>query len=83
VSVGFVAAALIKELQKPADQRTWHGFVASLVPYDFRVPTPDRLKDRLWNPDGPILSPHVFGVGWTLNAGRIISEIKNTPRHYQ
>lgn len=65
--IGVVA--LIQELRKPPDQRTWHGKVADLVPYDFRVPTIERAKDTYWNPDGPPFSGKVFGVGWAPNFG--------------
>lgn len=38
------------------------------VPYDFRPPTVSRFRERCWNPDDPrLLTPHVFGWGWTLN----------------
>ena len=38
------------------------------VPFEFRFPTVPRLLNRLWNPeDDRIFTPHVFGVGWSLN----------------
>ena len=38
------------------------------VPFEFRVPTPQRIRQRLWNPDEEsIVTPQAFGVGWTLN----------------
>lgn len=38
------------------------------VPYDFRMPTLGRIKERMWNPDDPrVLTPRVFGAGWTVN----------------
>ncbi len=38
------------------------------IPYDWRRPTLQRIKDRLWNPADPrILVPKVFGWGWTVN----------------
>ena len=37
------------------------------LPYDWRLPTWARLKERLWNPGGPMFSPKVFGWGFTLN----------------
>ncbi|HXV72760.1 MAG TPA: hypothetical protein VEB69_15330 [Acidimicrobiia bacterium] len=65
--VGVIA--IIKELRKPKDQRTWHGKVADLVPYDFRMPTVERVRTTYWNPDGPMVSAKVFGVGWAPNFG--------------
>jgi hypothetical protein len=67
--IGIIA--VVKELQKPADERTWHGKVGDFVPYDFRMPTADRFRDTYWNPDGPILSGKVFGVGWAPNFGAL------------
>ena len=69
VIVGVIAVA--QELQKPADQRRWNGKVADLVPYDFRMPTGERFRATYWNPDGPILSPKVWGVGWAPNFGAL------------
>ena len=43
VTFGLVAAAVYKELQLPADKRTWHGRLFDFVPYDFRIPTPRKL----------------------------------------
>lgn len=63
--------AIIKELRKPKDERTWHGTVADFVPYDFRMPTVERVRDTYWNPDGSIVSGKVFGVGWAPNFGAL------------
>ena len=72
ITLALAAAAVAKELRQPKEQRTWHGTVAMVVPYDFRVPTFERAKERLWNPDAPsVVSPRVFGVGWTLNVGKL------------
>jgi hypothetical protein len=61
--------AVVQELRKPPDERTWSGKVANLVPYDFRIPTLERVRTTYWNPDGPALSGKVFGVGWAPNFG--------------
>lgn len=63
--------AVVQELRKPPDERTWHGKVADFVPYDFRMPTLERIRATFWNPEGPILSSKVFGVGWAPNFGAI------------
>jgi hypothetical protein len=73
VTFGLAVAAVVKELRQPPEDRTWHGEVAGLVPYDFRIPTLDRAKDRLWNPEGDLIGPHVFGVGWSVNVGRLVA----------
>ena len=60
--------AIYQELKKPDAERTWHGKVAGMVPYDFRLPTLERLRDAYWNPDSDqIFSERVFGVGWAVN----------------
>lgn len=74
---GLVAAAIYKELQLPADKRTWHGRLFDFVPYDFRVPTPRKLMRAWWNPDsGSVLSEQPFGVGWTVNLGALIPMLR-------
>lgn len=78
VMMALVAAAVVKELRTPAEDRQWNGVVAGFVPYDFRVPTLQRLRERLWNPEGEhFISPHVFGVGWTLNFGKVVATIRD------
>ena len=71
--------AIYQELKKPAEERTWHGKVAGIVPYDFRVPDLQRLKEAYWNPDSDVLfTEKVIGVGWSVNlpvAMRKLSEI--------
>jgi hypothetical protein len=71
--------AIYQELKKPAEERTWHGKVAGLVPYDFRVPDLRRIKDAYWDPTSDVLfTEKVVGVGWALNfpvAFRKLSEI--------
>lgn len=70
-------AALIKELRLPKEQRTWNGAVAGFVPYDFRMPTFDKIKATLWNPDGAIIVNRAFGVGWTINFGAIVTKVRS------
>ncbi len=69
-------AALIKELRLPKEERTWHGALAGFVPYDFRMPTIDRIKSTVWNPDGAIIVNRAFGVGWTINLGAIVARVR-------
>ena len=38
------------------------------VPFEFRIPTFERAKKRVWNPeDKRLFTPNIFGVGWALN----------------
>jgi Family of unknown function (DUF5808) len=72
VAAALFAAALITELRKPRQERTWHGSIAGLVPYEFRPPPIARVRERWWNPDDDrVLTEHVFGVGWSINLARI------------
>ena len=60
--------ALYQELKKPDAERTWNGKVVGVVPYDFRLPTFERLRAAYWNPESDqIFSERVFGVGWAVN----------------
>ena len=70
LALGVVA--LLQELNKPSEDRTWNGTLAGFVPYDLRRPTVARARSRWWNPEEPrVFVPKVFGVGWTLNVGRL------------
>ncbi len=68
VGFGLMVAAISQEMSKPEDQRTWHGRLGGVVPYDFRPPTWDRIRAAYWNPDDPrLFTERVLGVGWTVN----------------
>jgi hypothetical protein len=69
--MALVVGAVATELSKPEEERTWHGRVIGLVPYDFRPPTWERIRDAYWNPaSDSLLSDRVFGVGWAINLHR-------------
>ena len=71
VTFGLVVAAVATELAKPAEERTWQGKVLDVVPYDFRPPTWQRIRDAYWNPESDhLFSDRVFGVGWAVNLYR-------------
>ena len=68
VVIGLVVGAIATEMSKPEQERTWHGRVGGVVPYDFRPPTWERFRDAYWNPDSDqLFSDRVFGVGWAIN----------------
>ena len=72
LSVAAAAVAVAQELRKPKAARTWHGRVFGFVPYDFRLPTPERIRASLWNADDPrLLTGQPFGVGWSINLRRL------------
>ena len=59
--------AVLDQLGRRQEDRDWNGRVVG-VPYDFRMPTIERLRARVWNPDDErIIVPHVIGIGWTIN----------------
>ena len=73
----LVGIAIYGELKKPAEEREWHGKIASFIPYDFRLPTMERLRSRLWNPEDPrIFTEHVFGVGWAINFYTVLRKLQ-------
>ena len=74
VAAAALGAAIATELNKPAAERTWHGTIAGVVPYDLRRPTPETVREKLWNPAGNFWSPSVFGVGWSPNLGRLAAQ---------
>ncbi len=68
LGAALIASAVYQELKKPAEEREWHGKIADFIPYDFRPPTVERLRERFWNPEDPrIFTEHIFGVGWSIN----------------
>jgi hypothetical protein len=81
VAAGAVAAAAVaRELDKPAPEREWHGDVGG-VPYDFRPPTAEKLLRSLWDADNPkVMVPHGFGVGWSVNLARLAAFVQ-PPEH--
>ena len=77
VAAGAVAAAAVaRELDKPAPDREWHGDVGG-VPYDFRPPTVEKLRRTFWDADNPkVVVPHGFGVGWSVNFARLAALVQ-------
>ncbi len=76
-AAALAVAAVYQELKKPREEREWHGKVANFVPYEFRPPTLERLRERLWNPEDPrIFTEHVFGVGWAINFHTLLRKLQ-------
>ena len=68
IVIVLVALAVRDQLRLPPEERTWHGRIGGRIPYDFRPPTLERLRDAFWNKDSSqILVPQPFGVGGTVN----------------
>jgi len=71
-AIALAIVAVVEQLRRTPADRTWEGQVAGIVPYDFRMPTLERARSRWWNPDDSrVIVPQVFGVGWTVNLGRL------------
>ena len=68
LGIAALAAAVVKEMRTPPDERSWHGTLLGIVPYDLRPPTPERVRTTFWDRFNPhVLVPTLFGVGWTVN----------------
>jgi len=71
MAIGLLVAAVVQEAAKPRAERTWHGRVFGVVPYDFSPPTWDRIRRAYWNPeDERLFTDRVLGVGWAINLHR-------------
>ena len=70
-------AAVIKELRLPKEERAWHGALGGFLPYDFRVPTVEKIKGTVWNPDRAIVVNKAFGLGWTINLGAGVAKVRS------
>jgi hypothetical protein len=66
--LGAFVGAIWSELRKPPGQRTWHGKLLGFVPYDFRMPTLETVRQAYWNPRSPkVFTDRPLGVGWAIN----------------
>jgi hypothetical protein len=69
--------AVCQELEKPKTEREWHGKVVGFIPYDFRMPTLERIREAYWNPyDSRILVPEAFGIGWAINFYALLERLR-------
>jgi len=74
--ITLTIAAILHELEKPKEERRWHGKIAGFIPYDFRMPTLERLKETYWNSyEKRIFTPEVFGVGWAINFHALLENL--------
>ncbi len=78
LAMAAVAGAVYKELKQPPEERTWHGKLLSVVPYDFRMPTPAKVMNAWWNPkSSKLVGDPVFGVGWSLNLAALTAQLRS------
>jgi len=76
VVITVTIAAVCQELEKPKEERQWHGKVG-FIPYDFRLPTIERLKEAYWNPDNSrIFTPEALGIGWAINFFALMEKLR-------
>ena len=62
VGVLLIPPLLLRRLRRPLNG-TFLG-----MPYDFRAPTPARIKRTVWNPESDrLLAPHLYGWGYSVN----------------
>jgi len=75
-AITITIAAVCQELEKPKEERRWHGKVG-LIPYDFRLPTIERLKESYWNPDDSrIFTQEAIGIGWAINFYTLLEKMR-------
>ena len=75
-AITVALAAVCQELEKPKEERHWHGKVG-FIPYDFRLPTIERFKESYWNADsGRIFTPEVWGIGWAINFHALLEKMR-------
>lgn len=74
--IGAVAAAIWVEMRKPPEQRTWNGRLLGVLPYDFRLPTLERIRQAYWNPRSPkLFTDRPVGVGWSVNIPTVLRRL--------
>jgi hypothetical protein len=74
--MGAVLGALYTELRKPPAERTWNGKLLGAIPYDFRLPTIERLRQAYWSPRSPkLFTDRPFGVGWSVNIPTVLRRL--------
>lgn len=75
-AIAITIAAVCQELEKPKKEREWHGKVG-FIPYDFRPPTMERLKESYWNPDSSqVFTREVLGIGWAINFYALMEKLR-------
>lgn len=75
-AITAVGAAVYVELRKPPEERTWHGRLLGVVPYDFRLPTIERIRQSYFDPSSDrIFTPEPIGVGWAVNLAAVAKRL--------
>jgi hypothetical protein len=75
--ITLTLVAVCQELEKPKEERLWHGKVAGFVPYDLRRPTVERFRETYWNPyNSRIVVSEAFGIGWAINFYALLERLR-------
>ena len=75
-AVTVALAAVCQELEKPGEERRWHGKLGS-IPYDFRIPSIARFKESFWNvDDSRIFTSGFWGIGWAINFYALLEKMR-------
>ena len=75
VLTAFTVAAAVYAYRTRQSHGTFLG-----VPFEFKIPTTARIRERWWNPDDPrLFTPSVLGVGWSLNLYRLVEGLRGAP----
>ena len=75
-AITVTLAALCQELEKPREERKWHGKVG-FIPYDFRLPTVEKVKKAYWNPnEHRVFTERAFGIGWAFNFHTLLENLR-------
>lgn len=76
-AITLALVAVCQELERPKEEREWHGTIAGFIPYDFRIPTLEKFKEAYWNPyESRIFTPEVFGIGWAINFYALLERLR-------
>ena len=74
--IGTALAAIYVELRKPPAERTWNGRLFGAIPYDFRLPTIERIRTAYWNPRSPkMFTDRPLGIGWAVNIPTVLRRL--------
>ena len=78
VGAALIGGAVVTELRKPKNKRTWNGKMG-FIPYDLRPPTVARARSRMWNEKNKhLFVPTVWGVGWTVNLAELRHKLRQS-----
>ncbi len=76
VVITVAVAAVCQELEKPREERHWHGKLG-FIPYDFRLPTIERFKRSYWNQESDtIFTSEPWGIGWAVNFHALLEKMR-------